>query len=147
MGILRKLAIAVAVFVLVSGGLLFYLSRGDTADLSVDDVAGTDPVLQEPEAESFPTVQIAKPVGWLADEAPQAAEGLTVTRFAEGLDHPRVLYALPNGDVLVTLTRAPEVENGDDGIMAAIRDWVAEYLLGEALQSPHATDSKDDTEH
>ena len=132
MGILRKLAIAVAVFVLVSGGLLFYLSRGDTADLSVDDVAGTDPVLQEPEAESFPTVQIAKPVGWQAGELPEAAEGLTVNRFAEGLDHPRVLYALPNGDVLVTLTRAPEVENGDDGIMAAIRDWVAEYLLGEA---------------
>ncbi|MHA7820607.1 MAG: PQQ-dependent sugar dehydrogenase [Erythrobacter sp.] len=132
MGILRKLAIALVVFLLVAGGLLYYLSRGDTADLSVDDVAGTDPTLQEPEAESFPTVQIAEPVGWEDGDAPVAADGLAVARFAEGLDHPRVLYALPNGDVLVTLTRAPKVEGGDDGIMATIRGWVADYLLGKA---------------
>lgn len=132
MGILRKLAIALVVFVLVGGGLLYYLSRGDTANLSVDDVAGADPTLEAPEAESFPTVQIAKPVGWEAGQVPEAAEGLSVTRFAEGLDHPRVLYALPNGDVLVTLTRAPQVEKSDGGLMDTIRGWVAEYLLGEA---------------
>ncbi len=133
MGIFRKLAIAVLVFAVVLGAGLFYLSIGNTAELSVDAVAGTDPTLEEPEAESFPTVQIAKPVGWEDGQAPEAAEGLSVNRFAEGLDHPRVLYALPNGDVLVTLTRAPAPEgDGDGGIMATIRGWVAGYLFSEA---------------
>ena len=141
MAILRKTAIALLVIVLVLGIALWFLSRGDTADLSVDEVAGTDPVLQEPEAESFPTVEIADPVGWEEGEQPTTAEGLTVNRFAEGLDHPRVLYALPNGDVLVTLTRAPATEgDGEGGIMATIEGWIASYLFekaGSAGTSPN----------
>ncbi len=133
MGILRKLAIFVLIFAVIVGAALFYLSRGNEAGLSVDAVAGREPTLEEPEAESFPTVQIAKPVGWEDGQSPEAADGFVVNRFAEGLDHPRVLYALPNGDVLVTLTRAPEAEGGgDDGIMATIRGWVASYLFSEA---------------
>lgn len=133
MAILRKLAIAIVALVLVVGVALYFLSRGDTADLTVEAVTGTDPTLQEPEPENFPTVQVAKPVGWEADDAPVPADGLQVNRFAEGLDHPRVLYSLPNGDVLVTLTRAPKVENeGDGGIMATIRGWVAGLLFAQA---------------
>ncbi|MEQ8827127.1 MAG: sorbosone dehydrogenase family protein, partial [Parvibaculum sp.] len=115
MASLRKTAIALLVLVLVVGIALFFLTRGDTADLPLEEVAGTDPVLQEPAAESFPTVQIADPVGWEEGEKPTTAEGLTVNRFAEGLDHPRVLYRLPNGDVLVTLTRAPATEDEGEG--------------------------------
>ncbi len=132
MAFLRKLAIALVVFVLVVGAALFFLSRGDTADLSVEAVAGTDPTLQEPEPESFPTVQIAEPVGWEEGDAPVPAEGLSVNRFAEGLDHPRVLYSLPNGDVLVTLTRAPAKEGGNDGIMGTIRGWIEGLLFARA---------------
>nr|WP_298931755.1 PQQ-dependent sugar dehydrogenase [uncultured Erythrobacter sp.] len=133
MAILRKLAIALLVLILVLGAVFFYLSRGNPAELSVDEVAGTEPTLGEPEAESFPTVQIAKPVGWKDGELPAPAEGLEVKRFAEGLDHPRVLYALPNGDVLVTLTRAPKSEDdGEGGIMDTVRGWVASYLFSEA---------------
>ena len=134
MGILRKLAIALVVFVLVAGGLLFYLSRGDTADLSVEAVAGTEPTLEEPNPETVPTVQIAEPVGWKDGEAPVPADGLAVNRFAEGLDHPRILYALPNGDVLVTLTRAPSDwgKAEDGGFFASIRDWIAGLLLSKA---------------
>lgn len=133
MAILRKLATFVLVLVVVLAAGLYFLSRGDTADLSVNDVAGTEPTLQAPDAESFPTVQIATPVGWEDGQLPEAAEGLSVVRFAEGLDHPRVLYALPNGDVLVTLTRSPKAEGeGDGGFMATIRGWVAEYLFSQA---------------
>ncbi len=133
MAILRKLAIFIVVFVVVAGAGLFFLSRGDTADLTVAEVSGTEPTLQEPEAESFPTVQIAKPVGWEDGQAPGTADGLSVNRFAEGLDHPRVLYSLPNGDVLVTLTRSPASEGGGDGgIMDTIKGWVASYLFSEA---------------
>ncbi len=133
MAILRKLAIALVVLILIAGIAIYFLSRGDTAELSVDEVAGTEPTLEAPAAESFPTVQIAKPVGWKEGELPEPADGLVVNRFAEGLEHPRVLYALPNGDVLVTLTRAPKAEDdGEGGIMATIRGWVASYLFSEA---------------
>jgi glucose/arabinose dehydrogenase len=131
MALFRKIAIALVVAVLVAGIILFFLSRGDTADLSIEEVAGTDPVLQEANAESFPTVQIAEPVGWKAGEAPTPAEGLEVVRFAEGLDHPRTLFALPNGDVLVSLTRAPKGEGGG-GVMDAIKGWVAGLLMSKA---------------
>lgn len=140
MAILRKLAIAVLVFAVVLVAGFWWLSQGDTADLSVEAVAGTEPTLQEPNPESFPTVQIAEPVGWEDGDAPEAADGLTVSRFAEGLDHPRVLYALPNGDVLVTLTRSPPKKEGDSGIMATIRGWVEGYLFskaGSAGESPN----------
>jgi glucose/arabinose dehydrogenase len=132
MAIFRKIAIALGILIVLAGGAFWYVSRGDTADLSVDEVAGTDPVLQEGEAQTFPTVQIAEPVGWQPDEAPQAAEGLEVVRFAEGLEHPRVLHTLPNGDVLVTLTRAPQQDSSGGGIMAAIEGWIAERLLTKA---------------
>lgn len=133
MSILRKVSLWLLALIVLAGIALFFLSRGDVAELAVDDVAGTDPVLEEPNAESFPTVEIAKPVGWGDGELPQAAAGLSVNRFAEGLDHPRVLYALPNGDVLVTLTRAPAAdEDADGGIMSTIRGWVAGYLFSEA---------------
>jgi glucose/arabinose dehydrogenase len=50
---------------------------------------------------TLPGIKIAKGVGWKAGEAPAAAPGLAVARFAEGLVNPRWLYRLPNGDVLV----------------------------------------------
>ena len=134
MGIFRKIAIGLVVFVVIAGAGLFYLSLGQKAELSVEEATGTDPVLAEPSAENFPTVQIAEPVGWEEGQAPTAPEGFTVNRFAEGLDHPRVLYALPNGDVLVTLTRAPERTSGDsqEGLFASIRRWVAGLLFAQA---------------
>ena len=141
MAIFRKIAIALVVILVLAAGGFWFLSRGDTADLSVEEVAGTEPVLQEGDPQSFPTVQIAEPVGWQKDEAPVPAEGLEVARFAEGLDHQRILYALPNGDVLVTLTRAPKPEgDGGGGIMATIEGWIAAMLFekaGSAGESPN----------
>ncbi len=123
----RKILLAILAIILIIGIALFVITRGSSADLSVDAVAGTDPELTEPDGGLFPTVQIAKPVGWKDGELPVAAEGLVVQRFADGLDHPRVLHALPNGDVLVTLTRSPKSED-DGGIMA----WIAEKLMSQA---------------
>ncbi|WP_086617788.1 PQQ-dependent sugar dehydrogenase [Erythrobacter tepidarius] len=141
MAIFRKIAIALGVILVLAAGGFWFITRGDTADLPLEAVTGTDPVLQEADPQSFPTVEIAEPVGWKAGEAPTPAEGLEVKRFAEGLDHPRVLYALPNGDVLVALTRAPKAE-GDSGggIMARIEGWIAARLFekaGSAGASPN----------
>jgi glucose/arabinose dehydrogenase len=63
---------------------------------------GPNPVLAPPQKALIPTVGVPKVVGWAADAAPKAPPGFTVTRYAEGLDHPRWLYVLPNGDVLVS---------------------------------------------
>ncbi len=123
----RKIFAWAAGLIVLIALILFWLTRGDKADLSVIDVSGDDPVLEEPNAESIPTVRIAKPVGWPADTVPAAAEGLAVNRFAEGLGHPRVIHTLPNGDVLVTLTRAPA--SGDGGGITA---WIADLLMTRA---------------
>ena len=133
MSTLKKLAIGLVVFLLVLAVAAFFVTRGDRATVPWEDVVGTDPTLEEAEAESIPTVAIAEPVGWDENERPAAADGLAVSRFAEGLDHPRTLQTLPNGDVLVSLTRAPKAEGeGDGGIMSRITGWIAETLMDRA---------------
>ena len=126
MSILKKLGIGLVVLIAILAIFFFFVTRGDTATLSMDEVTGDDPVLDEPDAETFPTVQIADPVGWAEGEKPVAAEGLVVDRFAEGLDHPRTLYTLPNGDVLVSLTRSPNQES--EGILS----WITNKLMSKA---------------
>jgi glucose/arabinose dehydrogenase len=65
-------------------------------------------VLPPPDKSLLPVVKVAKARGWSDGSQPVAAPGLSVTAFATGLDHPRWLYVLPNGDVLVAETNAPE---------------------------------------
>ncbi|HEY8537949.1 MAG TPA: sorbosone dehydrogenase family protein [Steroidobacteraceae bacterium] len=68
---------------------------------------GPSPHLPKPEKSLLPTIDIAPAKGWADGETPTAAKGLAVTAFAAQLDHPRWLYVLPNGDVLVAETNAP----------------------------------------
>ena len=74
------------------------------------DGYGAAPTLSPPQGGLVPTVDIATVAGWAADETPAPAAGFSVERFADGLDHPRWLYVLPNGDVLVAETNAPPKE-------------------------------------
>jgi len=73
---------------------------------------GADPVLPEPDPQTIPTMEIAEAIGWPEGLKPKAAQGLSVQAFAIGLDHPRWLYVLPNGDVLVAETNAPAKDEG-----------------------------------
>jgi glucose/arabinose dehydrogenase len=132
MGPFRKIATAFGVVILLAAVGFFFLTRGHEAEVPIEQVVGTDPVLAAPNKERFPTVQIAQPVGWGDNEVPQAAQGLVVNRFADGLEHPRTLYALPNGDVLVALTRAPAKAEAPSGIMGRIRAWIEGYLFSKA---------------
>lgn len=126
----KKIAIGVLVFLLALALAGWLLIRPDQADLAWAEVTGTDPVLAEPESETIPTVRIAEPVGWPAGAAPRAAAGLVVNRFAEGLDHPRTMLTLPNGDVLVALTRAPRMEApGEDNWL---KEKIQEFLFRKA---------------
>ena len=85
-----------------------FASCGGAAKLQASAGFGPDPVLPPPETSLVPTVKLAVPEGWQPGQAPEPAAGLTVTRFAAGLDHPRWLYVLPDGGVLVAETNAPQ---------------------------------------
>jgi glucose/arabinose dehydrogenase len=108
--------------------LLSIAACGDKATLPVEEGMGKDPKLPPPNATLLPTVRIAKATGWPADAKPAAAEGLAVNAFAKDLDHPRWLYVLPNGDVLVAETNTPP--QPDEG--GGIKGWVAGIIMGRA---------------
>lgn len=126
MNIRKILIVLVAILVILAAGL-FWLTRGDVADKPMAEVTGIDPVLEAAESETVPTVSIARSVGWEKGERPVAAEGLRVTRFAEGLDHPRTMLTLPNGDVVVALTNAPAASRP-----GGIKGLVMGFLMNRA---------------
>jgi len=122
----KYLIMAVAALVVVLGGLYFYLSRPDVAQLPEEALEGREPKFTEPRKQIIPTVVIAKPVGWQGNAMPVAAKGLSVNRFIGDLDHPRTMLALPNGDILVAETNSPPRET------KGIKDWIANLLMGSA---------------
>lgn len=104
----KSFAIVIVAAVLLLGGGTYWLTRPDVARLSIDAVTGRRPEIPKPRFQSIPTVNIASPKGWDNGATPKAADGLRVQRFADGLDHPRWLYRLPDGAVLVAETNAPK---------------------------------------
>ena len=123
---LRNIGIGLLVIIVIIAIGIAILMRGTSATLSVDEVSGTDPTLVEPDEGLFPTIDVAEPVGWAKGEVPEAAKGLQVQRFAEDLDHPRIMYRLPNGDILVTLTNSPPRDVG------GIEGFIMKRLMGKA---------------
>ncbi|UVE19461.1 sorbosone dehydrogenase family protein [Pseudomonas sp. LS44] len=101
-------------------------AHGESATLSVMDGTGPNPKLPEPNKTLLPTVNVAKAVGWAEGAAPVAASGTQVNALAKGLDHPRWLYVLPNGDVLVAESNAPARET------SGVKDWVAGKIMAKA---------------
>ena len=73
-------------------------------------------MLVPPQKTLVPTVNVVSAIGWSGAETPEPAPGLQVAAFARGLDHPRWLYVLPNGDVLVAETNAPPRPEDDKGV-------------------------------
>ena len=81
---------------------------------------GPQPVLPAPETQLIPTVNVAPVQRWTTAQRPFVAAGLAVQAYARDLDHPRWLYVLPNGDVLVAETNAPPKPDDSKGIKGAI---------------------------
>jgi glucose/arabinose dehydrogenase len=77
---------------------------------------GPNPTLPEPKPDQN-AKNFVKVVGWPKDATPEAPDGFTVTRFADGLQHPRWLYRLPNGDILVAeaATKPKPPKTPEDG--------------------------------
>ena len=90
---------------------------------------GPQPTLPAPQEKKFiPTVNIAKATTWPANATPIAAAGLAVSAFASGLNHPRMLHVLPNGDILVAETNAPAVHDSGYGITG----WIMGKVMARA---------------
>jgi len=89
-----------------------------TSPLPPDAGVGPNPALPPPSHSWIPTVHVASASSWPANATPKAAEGLAVNAFVTGLDHPRWLHVLPNGDVLVAETNAPPRPEEGKGIKA-----------------------------
>ncbi len=117
-----RLSIAV-----VTTALLVLTSCAEHARLPDSQVVGPDPVLPRPTHSLLPTVDIAPAKGWPDGITPTPAPSLAVNAFATGLDHPRWLHVLPNGDVLVAETNAPPRE-GDGGLWA----WAMKLVMQRA---------------
>ncbi|MGE8155019.1 PQQ-dependent sugar dehydrogenase [Pseudomonas vancouverensis] len=116
---------SLALVMALAGGLA---ACGETSSLQVSDGTGPSPKLPPPNKTLVPTVNIAPAIGWPAGAKPVAASGTQVAAFAEDLDHPRWLYVLPNGDVLVAETNAPPKPEDGKGI----RGWVMGKVMGRA---------------
>ena len=111
---------------LTAGALLLLLAAcGDRSTLPVGADVGLHPAIVKPVTSLVPTVDIAPARGWPEGGKPQAAPGLAVHAYAAGLDHPRWLYVLPNGDVLVAETNAPARPEGKKGIRG--------YVMGKVM--------------
>lgn len=121
----KRILLVIALLVAILVALWLWFGAPDKARLSEVAVTGQKPQLSAGRSQEIPTVGIAKPVGWNGAK-PTAAAGLQVAAFADKLDHPRWLYRLPNGDVLVAETNSPPREGG------GIKGWVMKQLMGRA---------------
>jgi glucose/arabinose dehydrogenase len=115
----------ILVFVVIVSFSIF----GGAAALPPISGYGTDPKLPTPDQRLIPVVNVANATGWTNGEKPVAAKGMEVTAFASGLDHPRWLYVLPNGDVLVAETNAPDNRPEDS---KGIKGWFFNFFQKKA---------------
>ncbi|HZY16947.1 MAG TPA: sorbosone dehydrogenase family protein [Ramlibacter sp.] len=125
---MRKLAIHFATAVFLAG-------CGDVAKLPDTSSVGAAPQLPEPVRRLIPTVHIAEAERWPDGRQPVPAAGWQVTPLARGLDHPRWLHVLPNGDVLVAESNKPKAPDEPSGIRA----WVMKQVMkraGAGVPSP-----------
>ena len=105
--ILKYVGIAIVLLIVAAGIAYYVLSRPDVARFSTAELSGRVPVMATQRPESIPTINVPEATSWPAGQSPRAAQGLSVGRFAEGLDHPRSMFVLPNGDVLVAEAQSP----------------------------------------
>lgn len=105
-------------------------------DFDISSQIGPDPVLPEPAySDLLPGMNVGEVIGWKEGETPSVPEGLTITAYATDLVNPRTVHTLPNGDVLVVQSRAPE---GKPKFRPKdyIRGWIMKIAAGGGSGKP-----------
>ncbi len=120
-----RLALLLSLLSLLS---LLLAGCGDVAKLPVEAGTGPRPELPPPAKSLIPTINVAPAKSWPQGVTPTPASGLAVRAYAAGFDHPRWLYVLPNGDVLVAETNAPPKPEDSKGI----RGWIMKLVMKRA---------------
>ncbi|MDA9434801.1 PQQ-dependent sugar dehydrogenase [Bradyrhizobium sp. CCBAU 51627] len=111
---------------LLSASLLGLLAGCNDGSGDPKAQVGANPVLPDIQQYLLPPMHIARIVGWKKDETPDVAQGLQAKAFATGLQHPRSLYVLPNGDVLVVESKAPKaaaIKRPKEIVMGFVESW------------------------
>jgi glucose/arabinose dehydrogenase len=103
-------AFKICALALTCGSALTLAACNDDSSFNPQDQVGPNPPLPEPQQFLFPPMHLSKIVGWKEGEKPTVAQGLKIEALATGLQHPRSLYVLPNGDVLVVESKSPGVQ-------------------------------------
>jgi glucose/arabinose dehydrogenase len=117
---------------LLATTLLTACSNGSA--LPTEATYGANPPIGQPQKGLFPTLKIAPAKGWPQGEKPDPAAGLAVEAFADGLNHPRWMHVLPNGDVLVAES------NGPASKPKGLKAWIAANVMkkaGAGVPSPN----------
>ena len=123
----RAVVVALAAIVLLAATIMLW--GCESARLPVQAGMGPNPQLPEPQKALIPTVVVAPAKGWPEGKTPAPAAGFTVQPFATGLDHPRWLHVLPNGDVLVAETNAPPRPDDEP---KGIKGWFMKHFMKKA---------------
>jgi len=119
----RRIALAAAASL-----ALMLTACGDNAQVSEQASTGPNPQIPAPNKSLIPTVSVAKATAWPDGVTPKPAAGLSVNAFAKGFDHPRWLYVLPNGDVLVAESNKPPKEDTS----FSIKGWIMGLVQSRA---------------
>lgn len=122
----KHILIVSGLVVLAAIAIVAWIAWPDSARLNIADVQGQRPDITPPREQWIPTMAVAKAVGWPDGAKPAVAPGLAVAAYTTGLDHPRWLYRLPNGDILVAETNSPP--RPTSGIVNKVMGW----LMGRA---------------
>jgi glucose/arabinose dehydrogenase len=108
--------------------ILLLAACGEASRIPEAAQTGPNPELPAPQSSLIPTVKIAPARGWPEGTTPKAAPGFAVAAYAAGLQHPRWLYVLPNGDVLVAETNAPPKPEDGKGV----KGWAMKKFMARA---------------
>jgi glucose/arabinose dehydrogenase len=121
--------------------VVLLVTAGCVGDAAVPggNTVGPTPALPDPAHTLIPTVDVAPAVGWPDSVTPTPAEGLSVHAFATGLVHPRWLYVLPNGDVLVAETNGPERPDDARGVQGLVAGFVQKRAGGKVPSADRIT--------
>ncbi|MDE2405776.1 MAG: sorbosone dehydrogenase family protein [Sphingomonadales bacterium] len=133
---IRNILVVAGMVVALIVAFAVWIAYGNPSHQPIELFEGHRPKLADIEIEHIPSVSLLKSVGWAPGEAPKPADGLVVSRWADGLSHPRTLLTLPNGDVLVAETAAP-----DSGSARGVTGFFTRLFMkrvGAAAASPNA---------